>query len=178
MPFPSSGDLPNLGIEPRSLTLQEDSLPFELPGKPNLIGLFLILPNSHVMPHKNRWHSYGIQSVSLTSGGGGYVIITYVLTVYHVGGPGGYTVCLGLQPKSTADHRSSWFGVSNTSHSLLWLFSEEGSLFWEIVQKGREAKTKLYSHWIWAPRRISVFLQSWLMQGDVETSCSRKGSLD
>lgn len=61
---------------------------------------------------------------------------------------------------------------------ILWLFSEEGSLFWEIVQKGQEAKTKLYSHWIWAPRRISVFLQSWLMQGDVETSCSRKGSLD
>ena len=32
-PFPSSGDLPNLGIEPRSTALQADSL---LPGKPPL----------------------------------------------------------------------------------------------------------------------------------------------
>ena len=28
------GDLPNPGIEPRSLALQADSLPAELPGKP------------------------------------------------------------------------------------------------------------------------------------------------
>ena len=32
-PFPSSGDLPNSGIEPRSLALQADSLPAEPPGK-------------------------------------------------------------------------------------------------------------------------------------------------
>ena len=32
-PFPSPGDLPNPGIEPRSPTLQEDSLPAEPPGK-------------------------------------------------------------------------------------------------------------------------------------------------
>ena len=31
---PSPGDLPNPGIEPWSLTLQEDSLPAEPPGKP------------------------------------------------------------------------------------------------------------------------------------------------
>ena len=30
LPFPSPGDLPNPGIEPRSLTLQADSLPAEL----------------------------------------------------------------------------------------------------------------------------------------------------
>ena len=34
LPFPSPGDLPNLGIEPRSPTLQVDSLPIEPPGKP------------------------------------------------------------------------------------------------------------------------------------------------
>ena len=34
MPFPSPGDLPDPGIEPRSPALQEDSLPSELPGKP------------------------------------------------------------------------------------------------------------------------------------------------
>ena len=33
-PFPSPGDLPNLGIEPRSPALQADSLPSEPPGKP------------------------------------------------------------------------------------------------------------------------------------------------
>ena len=38
------------------------------------------------------WNSI---SLSLTSGSGGYVIITYVLSVYRVGGPRGYTVRLG-----------------------------------------------------------------------------------
>ena len=34
LPFPSPGDLPDPGIEPGSPTLQVDSLPNELPGKP------------------------------------------------------------------------------------------------------------------------------------------------
>ena len=34
LPFPSIGDLPDPGIEPGSPTLQVDSLPSELPGKP------------------------------------------------------------------------------------------------------------------------------------------------
>ena len=33
-PFPSPGDLPNPGIEPRSFALQVDSLPAESPWKP------------------------------------------------------------------------------------------------------------------------------------------------
>ena len=33
-PFPSPGDLPDPGIEPRSLALQADSIPTELQGKP------------------------------------------------------------------------------------------------------------------------------------------------
>ena len=33
LPFPSPGDLPNLGIEPGSPALQADALPSELPGK-------------------------------------------------------------------------------------------------------------------------------------------------
>ena len=37
--FPSSGDLPNPGIEPRSPTLQADSLPAEPQGKPKNIGV-------------------------------------------------------------------------------------------------------------------------------------------
>ena len=35
VPFPSSGDLPDPGIEPGSPTLQTDSLPSEPPGKPD-----------------------------------------------------------------------------------------------------------------------------------------------
>ena len=34
LPFPSPGDLPNPGIEHRSLALQVDALPSEPPGKP------------------------------------------------------------------------------------------------------------------------------------------------
>ena len=33
--FPSPGDLPNPGVEPRSPALQVDSLPAELPGQPD-----------------------------------------------------------------------------------------------------------------------------------------------
>ena len=36
MPFPSPGDLPDPGIEPRSPTLQADILTFEPPGKPTV----------------------------------------------------------------------------------------------------------------------------------------------
>ena len=34
LPFPTPGDLPDPGIEPRSPALQEDTLPSEPPGKP------------------------------------------------------------------------------------------------------------------------------------------------
>ena len=34
LPFPSPGDLPNPGIEPRSPAFQADALTFEPPGKP------------------------------------------------------------------------------------------------------------------------------------------------
>ena len=38
LPFPSLGDLPNTGIEPRSPALQADSLPSERPGEPKQSG--------------------------------------------------------------------------------------------------------------------------------------------
>ena len=37
LPYPSPGDLPSPGIEPRSPKLQADALPSEPPGKPNLL---------------------------------------------------------------------------------------------------------------------------------------------
>ena len=42
LPFPSSGDLPDPGIEPGSPTLQADVLPSESPGKPGLPGKSLL----------------------------------------------------------------------------------------------------------------------------------------
>ena len=42
-PFPSLGDLPNSGIEPKSPALQANSLPSELPGKPNIYPIRVIL---------------------------------------------------------------------------------------------------------------------------------------
>ena len=39
LPCPPLGDLPNSGIEPRSLSLQADSLPPEPPGKPKNTGV-------------------------------------------------------------------------------------------------------------------------------------------
>ena len=39
IPFPSPGDLPNPGMEPRSPTLQADSLPSEPQGKPKNNGM-------------------------------------------------------------------------------------------------------------------------------------------
>ena len=39
LPFPSSGDLPNPGMEPRSPALQADSLPAETQGKPKNTGV-------------------------------------------------------------------------------------------------------------------------------------------
>ena len=39
LPFPSPGNLPNPGIEPRSSALQVDSLPAKPQGKPKNIGV-------------------------------------------------------------------------------------------------------------------------------------------
>ena len=44
-PFLSPGHLPNPGIEPRSLTLQADSLPAEPLGK----------PNGYISKSENNW---------------------------------------------------------------------------------------------------------------------------
>ena len=47
-PFPSPGDLPNPGIEPRSPALQEDSLPAE-PFKPGLEFEMTLNLTAHVV---------------------------------------------------------------------------------------------------------------------------------
>ena len=42
LPFPSPGDLPDPGIEPRSPALRADTLPSEAPGKPRAGGILYI----------------------------------------------------------------------------------------------------------------------------------------
>ena len=41
LPFPSPGDLPDPGIEPRSPALQADALTSEPPGKPPLMDIVI-----------------------------------------------------------------------------------------------------------------------------------------
>ena len=49
LPFPSPGDLPNPGIEPRPPALQEDALPSEPPVKPvSFQRLLLITTFKHL----------------------------------------------------------------------------------------------------------------------------------
>ena len=68
LPFPSPGDLPNPGIEPRSPTLQVDSLPAEPQGKPKNTGvgslsllqqIFLIQESNQGLLHC-RWTLYQV----------------------------------------------------------------------------------------------------------------------
>ena len=65
-PFPSPGDLPNLGMEPRSPALQADSLPAKPQGKPKnteasslslLQGIFLTQESNQGLLHC-RWILY------------------------------------------------------------------------------------------------------------------------
>ena len=52
LPFPSAGDLPNPGIEPRSPALQTDTLSSEPPGKPWTTGKSLYFHLQIILPIK------------------------------------------------------------------------------------------------------------------------------
>ena len=55
-PFPSPGDLPNPGFEPRSPALQEYSLLSEPPGKPKNTGMGSLLFLQRIIPtQKSNW---------------------------------------------------------------------------------------------------------------------------
>ena len=51
LPFPSLGDLPDPGIEPRSPALQADALPSEPPGKPKLSDWKVYHHPCYILPH-------------------------------------------------------------------------------------------------------------------------------
>ena len=68
LPFPSPGDLPDPGIEPRSPALQADALPSELPGKD--LKHFLMRPNWTILcflnialtPHQSSFIPVSLQT--------------------------------------------------------------------------------------------------------------------
>ena len=56
LPFPSPGDLPDPGIEPRSPALQADALPSEPPGKPKKASNYFPFPcTSMVFSSVFKW---------------------------------------------------------------------------------------------------------------------------
>ena len=81
LPFPSPGNLPNLGIKPGSPALQADSLPSEPPGKPfimvlntnwYLINFFLCVYQwSPTLEHKLPWGQIFVYSSAALGDGNG-----------------------------------------------------------------------------------------------------------
>ena len=60
LPCPSPGDLPNLGVEPRSPILQAESLPSEPPGKPPFLT---VIPNWYYQAQRPMFQqNFPIQS--------------------------------------------------------------------------------------------------------------------
>ena len=64
MPFPSPGDLSNPGIEPRSLALQADALPFEPPGKPhlNIVKTICDKPTANIILNGGKLKAFPLKS--------------------------------------------------------------------------------------------------------------------
>ena len=94
LPCPPPGDLPNPGIEPRSSTLQADSLPSRPPGKPKNTGVGGLSLLHGIFPSQElnrgllhcKWILY-----QLSSQGSPYyyyiqniVNITHINTVYKI----------------------------------------------------------------------------------------------
>ena len=61
LPFPSPGDLPDPGIEPRSPALQADALPSEPPGKQKPVILLLKTQLSQVTVAGWSWHEVALE---------------------------------------------------------------------------------------------------------------------
>ena len=64
-PFPSPGDLPNPGTEPRSPALQADSLLAETLGKPKNTGVGSLSLLQGIVPTRNQTGSPALQVDSL-----------------------------------------------------------------------------------------------------------------
>ena len=60
LPFPSPGDLPDPGIEPKSPALQADSLPPEPPGKPSTYPLISPPQTQQAEQQLSAWRTTNI----------------------------------------------------------------------------------------------------------------------
>ena len=59
LPFPSPGNLPNRGIEPKSPALQADSLLTELQGTPSVVYRYMLIPIlQFILPPLPLWYPY------------------------------------------------------------------------------------------------------------------------
>ena len=87
LPFPPPGDLPKLGIEPRSLTLQVDSLPSEPPGKPErqLAGFIFSLNVQKSCTHTGITEEKFLDVVSVISWIGAFTFLTDVAKLSFLG---------------------------------------------------------------------------------------------
>ena len=72
LPFPSPGDLPKPGIKLRSPALQADSLPSELPGKPNINKKFRKLISQFIGLSRGKQNELGLDDSH--SGEGGWLL--------------------------------------------------------------------------------------------------------
>ena len=61
MPFPSAGDPPHPGIEPKSPALQEDSLPAEPPGKPTYAYIYIYTPPYKIESLKRKKNTLNLK---------------------------------------------------------------------------------------------------------------------
>ena len=66
LPFPSPGDLPDLGIEAGPPALQADSLPSEPPGKPLFLG---VVKTCHTLPASQGTFTFPSHSSATRRGG-------------------------------------------------------------------------------------------------------------
>ena len=124
-PIPSPGDLPNPGIEPGSPTLQADSLPAELPGKPLdtlkkkiYIYIYIHILNLPIyLDNDDKYKS-----------------IFYRMMFYILG------IC--VQPKYT-----DFFFLKNSNMYLVEHFAKCLNTYWQFHNAWHNSKAKWFRSW-------------------------------
>ena len=102
--FPSPVDLPNPGIKPRSPTLQANSLPTELPGKPKNTGV-VAYPFSSGSSQPRNWTGVSwIARGFFTNWAIPYTLIEYLLLSHRKGWNN--TFCSNMD--GTRDYHTKW----------------------------------------------------------------------
>ena len=136
LPFPFPGDLPDPGIEPRSSTLQADSLPYEPPGK---IHLWINLGSNPVFATYqlcDLWYvtEFPGTSISLSNWRNPLVVQWLGLWTSITGGMGsilGWTKILQDSQHSTPPQKKRhynekwWYLPPRTAQQIKWVSAQE-----------------------------------------------------